>query len=333
MDNTDPQPKISLGTNYVLHFHPKSTPLEKRYGITIRYYKDGKPDPDKRLDYIIRLKIKKHPQHPVWKFTINKEQVFFNQKEPDLVAEELSIEMIDALFPIEIDVAYRMQPLEDTLNHCEITKRWTDKKAKIYTKRAGKLMDEVITQIDHRIKNRHTIERSLKQDLFWQLFFHPIHLEYTPRLKRESDLLFSFDDFTNPIRLQGVQLLKEELTPYGTVQVNFSSDEEAPGSLGKYKQKEETVLRLKSSVIYDLDKDSYLPKCIRANCDLYQPLHPAHSVRKVAFSLYVLAEENKNSQFIPDKPSGLDWGFDELNKPSKKPKPSYWELFKKVWNS
>jgi hypothetical protein len=271
---------------------------ERHYGVSVKYYNnDNQQLFDKRMDYDVRVNVTEGTVG--WQLSIAKENIFFNQHEPDAINEILSQHISSALYPVETEVDEKLVNLKGITNHDQIIKRWENNKNKIRDKYAGDTITELIRIADIKFGSKARIEKAMKYDLFWNLFFHPRYLDYGGNAGVRTDLYLAIVPYKFPVRFSGKQTVNLQVTAYYAVQVNFTSDEmDAPDYLIPDGQKGKPYY-MKVDVVFDLDARHFFPMHTRANFELYfrDAEGKIQSARRIGFTMYQLNTVIKEDKF------------------------------------
>ncbi|MET4083698.1 hypothetical protein ABIB40_003670 [Pedobacter sp. UYP30] len=260
---------------------------DRRYGVSVKYYSSNNEVPTKRIDYEVDVRVEAHENG--WQIEIDKQNVFFNQHEPDLISEILSQSITKSIYPIKCVINNKGIPVKGIINHEDIIKRWKSNQAKLKEKYESETTDNFIKLVDVKINNRIILEKSMKYDLFWNLFFHPKFISYGNGASTETDLHLAVVPYKIPLRFRGIQILNEQVTTYNAVQVRFNSEEmEAPKALISSVKMNKQKYFMKLDVVFDLDATHYFPMHTTAKFDLYfeDNEQQIFSEKKIQFSMY-----------------------------------------------
>jgi hypothetical protein len=89
---------ITLPENNVLLLNLRGL-RQRNYGVSVKYYHHNDLKPCKRVDYNSTISINKHPDG--WLIDMVKENIFFNQHEPDLVSEVVGSLVSKSIYPVQ----------------------------------------------------------------------------------------------------------------------------------------------------------------------------------------------------------------------------------------
>ena len=279
---------------------------DRRYGVSVKYYAGESETPHKRIDYEVEIKIDEHDSG--WRINIDKQNVFFNQHEPDLISEILSQAVTGSMYPIQCVINSRGLPIKGITNHNEILKRWINHKKKLTDKYAGETIDQFISIADMKFESKVIIEKSMKYDMFWNLFFHPKYMQYSNNIGIKTDLHLAIVPYKFPVRFTGVQNFNGQVTGYNTVEVNFTSDEmEAPQFLISDEKNEHRKYYMKLDVVFDLDARHFFLTNTTAYFKLYYKDQEQQDQfeKKINFTMYELnavSQTDKNNLIVDEKP-------------------------------
>lgn len=259
---------------------------ERHYGVAVKYYQGTATQPDKRVDYEATVNLAEHELG--WVLRLNKQQVYFNRHEPDTISERFGAAVSRALYPVETVINGWGRQVTGIINHPAILKRWQTNRQQLLDKYGGPVVDDFIRAADKKIGTPSLVQRSMKYDLFWNLFFHPKYMAYTEKLEQPADLYLSVIPYKAPVRFTGVQKIIPEITAYGSIMVQFTSEEqEAPEALLP-ENKKGIPCFVKVNVDFDLDEEYHFAMHTRALLEVYQKegKNTTIPVRKVEFTMY-----------------------------------------------
>lgn len=262
---------------------------DRQYGVSVKYYRNNEDIAFKRIDYDVLVNVKEGDTG--WMISVNKENIFFNQHEPDTISEILSGYFTRSLYPVQTEVNNSFQNIKGIINYDDILKRWKNNKNRINDKYIGEIVESLIASADIKFSNKVLIEKSMKYDMFWNLFFHPKYMAYGSLSGIQTDLHLALVPYKFPVRFSGLQSFNAEVTPYGAVQVKFNSDEmEAPVFLLVGIKNANQKYYMKLNVVFDLDAKHYFPMHTTAYFDLYyrDTDQRVHSEKRIQFTMYQL---------------------------------------------
>ncbi|GGE56614.1 hypothetical protein EV200_103131 [Pedobacter psychrotolerans] len=285
LSNSAAQDKIKLNIDHAIDFAPKPRST-RNYGITIKYYNDGKTEVAKRLDYQIHLKVNQfRDENKVWQLCFDKTDLFIDRHEPDFVGEQLANMGMGAIYPLKVDVNSRNEIFRGIVNHGEILNRWKQVAEKISDKYEGRYAELYLEKMEKKISDRFELEYALKADMFWNVFFHPQYLKYDGSLSRQSTLFFPVIAYKN-VAFEGIQSVEPNYTDYGTFKVNFFSESELTEEQ-KIQMEQKGALKMKLNAAFDLDQNGGLLKHARVDWNLYKKENGEEmSAKRIVFSAY-----------------------------------------------
>jgi hypothetical protein len=285
LSNSAAQGKIKLNIDHAIDFAPKPRST-RNYGITIKYYNDGKAEVAKRLDYQIHLKVNQfRDENKVWQLCFDKTDLFIDRHEPDFVGEQLASMGMGAIYPLKVDVNSRNEIFRGIVNHGEILNRWKQVAEKISDKYEGRYAELYLEKMEKKISDRLELEYALRADMFWNVFFHPQYLKYDGNLSHPGTLFFPVIAYKN-VSFEGIQSVEPNYTDYGTFKVNFASESELTEEQ-KIQMGQKGSLKMKLNADFDLDQDGGLLKHARVDWNLYKKEKGEEiSIKRIAFSAY-----------------------------------------------
>lgn len=285
LSNSAAQGKIKLNIDHAIDFAPKPRST-RSYGITVKYYGEGNLEATKRLDYQIHLKVNQfRDENKVWQLCFDKTDLFIDRHEPDFVGEQLANMSMGAIYPLKVDVNSRNEIFRGIVNHGEILNRWKQVAEKISDKYEGKYAELYLEKMEKKISDRFELEYALRADMFWNVFFHPLYLNYDGNLSHPGTLFFPVIAYKN-VSFEGIQSVEPNYTDYGTFKVNFASESELTEEQ-KIQMGQKGSLKMKLNADFDLDQDGGLLKHARVDWNLYKKEKGEEiSIKRIAFSVY-----------------------------------------------
>lgn len=277
--------KIKLNVNHAIEFAPKPR-LQRKYGITIKYYNEGSEDVAKRIDYQIHLLVNQfRDENKTWQLCFNKSDLFIDRHEPDFVSEQLASMAMAAIYPVKVDVNSVNEVFRGIVNHSEILKRWEQVAEKIGDKYEGRYAELFLSKMENKIADRYELQNALRVDMFWNIFFHPQYLKYQPDLSQQISFSFPVIAYKN-VAFEGIQSVAPYYTDYGTFKVNFHSESDTTAEQVTLLN-QEGAFKMKLNAICDLDRDGGLLKHARVDWKLYKKKDPNEiGVKRIQFTAY-----------------------------------------------
>lgn len=268
---------------------------ERRYGVSVKYYDHSESKPYKRIDYNNTIYINKHSDG--WLMDINKENIYFNQHEPNLVSENIGSLVSKSIYPIQTCIDKSGIPLNGVTNHNQILNRWERNKSAISKKYIGEATDSLLNYFNKKISNKVRFEQSMDHDMFWNLLFHPKYVSYQEGLKVKTNFLLAILPYHPPIEFSGMQKLNPEITDYNSIRIDFISDEiEAHPYFKSQENNSEPKYLMRLKVHFDLDIYYLFPMHARVYFEVYSKDEDSNEsiLKKINFTQYQLnAEDNK----------------------------------------
>lgn len=152
-------------------------------------------------------------------FEINRKQIFINNKKSRSHLEQIADDAGQAIFPIRIKIKKNGE-IEKILNQEAIVHRWKETKIKLLDYYKGEKITKVITKIETVFFNDNLLEKSLKQNWFFNLFFKPFYVNYTQKLQYKY--IWESPVFGNQsVKYGAVHTLKEHYSTNDTIHINI----------------------------------------------------------------------------------------------------------------
>lgn len=284
-ENKNPK-KVSLGHEDSLRLIAANG-TKQQYG-TIIYYKENNQVINK-VHFTSQIEfIKKNNDFSIVEYQIN--QVYVNNKEPEMVIEQLADETSKALYPIVMSLNNNGE-IHEILNIEAIQKRWKMLKPSIleYYK-GGDVTTKLLSSFERSIQSASLLKRNLAEHPFYAIYFAPIYQNYSPDLSFtnndfELQTFQSIDEFqsaTSKILVRRKGVLKSK--------VNFDENLQSKDKLEDHTS-QNTKINLEKAV-FQVGK---LEEGIHNNMDFQYKLH--HNNNSI-FSIVGFINTRKNSKTI-----------------------------------
>lgn len=268
--------------------------IVRKYNISIKYYDTDSFDPDRRIDYDVRVAIEPDPdQAGLWKLSFSKENLFINRGRPDLIVEELTARLMEVINPITVTVNNTLEIVHGIDNQKALLEKWPAIKEDILSRYDSFETNRLLEVTEENLANPWAFMHSLEQDMFWKAFFAPVYGTYNS-ISLERSQAFAF-----PARLgryeyfEGIQRVEHHQTNYGTYMIKMD------GSGGR----SDSI-----KTVYNMELDSHLLKFI--------DIETSHSNRTfLRFSAYQIGR---------DEPYTSSWIESSDTQSEETPKKSFW---------
>lgn len=268
---------------------------ERKYGVSVKYYNHEEDKPNKRIDYNTTIYINKHSDG--WLLDIEKNNIYFNQHEPDSVSETIGSIIAKSIYPVQTCIDKSGIPIHGITNHNQILNRWDRNKSAISKKYVGEATDSVLNFFNKKISNKGRFEQSMDHDMFWNLLFHPKYVSYQEDFKVKTNFLLAILPYHPPIEFSGIQKLNPEITDYNSIRIDFISDEmEAHPYFKSQENNSEPKYLMRLKVHFDLDIYYLFPMHTRAYFEVYSKDEDGNEsiLKKINFTQFQLdTEDNK----------------------------------------
>jgi len=313
-DEGDVPNKVHLPYNNTLSIVPEEG--INYYDVSHKHFNGVDLELDKRLDYSVSVEYLDRDvskkQH-FWR--VDKNNVFFNQKQPSLVFEEISVKLIEVIYPINIATDYSGQVVGIT-NHEEILARWPDNREKIILEYKGRLVYKFLQKFEKLIEDSTKLEISLSKEVFWPVFFSNRHLKYGDSCKKKIDFLFPLEAYATPIIYNGVMELSLLLEDNDTIELTYQGESVVPSSSKLYHKREEHRLTSDLEIKYHLEATTKIPTVIKVIYDIYDETKKEDVLlTEVFITLNEQGNTNKVNQSVAEEQPSFK---DTDEKPKKK---------------
>lgn len=294
---------ISLANQHnILSLAPKKE--IRQYNVSHKYFSGTNLSDTKRLDYTISVEfIGENQDNYEWR--VHKNNLFFNQKEPSLLVEEVTVYFVNALYPINITTKFNGE-ISSIANHDEIVNRWSATKKKLLKEYRGELVLKLMKKFEKLVQNPLQLELSLSKEIFWSVFFTKRYQKYGATFKKTSLLSFPLEAYQTPLSYKGVFKLTPNKSIKNPLKLNFQGSTIIPSSSKWNTNSEKEKLTSDLEIEYILDKNSKIPLAIKAFCDVFnetkkeditqiETLIIRDESRKPMSNIEVIVEEAENT--------------------------------------
>lgn len=281
----------------------------RKYDVTVKYFDGGNSTPTKRIDYEAEIVIT--PNNDTWFLDIYKDNIWFDQHEPDLINEMIADELSKTVYPVQARVNEKGEFLEISNFNQIANSRWHRNKLRATQKYTTKIAQNFYAAFEKSIESKSIFERNMQYDWFWNLLFHSKYINYGNEHSVKTDFYLAVIPYEYPILFTGKQKMNTEITDYHSVEIHFKSDEiEAHPYFvpkGKVNTHSEKNFYMRLNVYYDLDVYYLFSMHTRAYFEVYSKDTEGNEIpiKKTEFAQYQQDTENnktappeKRSQFL-----------------------------------
>lgn len=153
-------------------------------------------------------------------FEIDRKQIFINNKTSRSHLEQIADQAGQTIFPLRIKIK-KNGAIEKILNHDLIKQRWTGAKTKLLTYYKGEKIPKTIAKIETVLLNENLLEKALHQNWFFHLFFNPLYISYTEKLR--CKYIWESPIFGNQsIKYGAVHTIKEHYSVNDKININVN---------------------------------------------------------------------------------------------------------------
>ncbi|WP_289044017.1 hypothetical protein [uncultured Olleya sp.] len=181
----EPEPNI-LKEPYLGRLSRKFEETDLFYGV-LKTIKNG--DIENTIKYEKRVKF--YPKNEINERYVLIDivsKVFINDKEPDLVADELALKCTEVLYPLILQTDYNNKLL-NIKNHDEILKRWKKHKSKVLNYYSGETAKKYVSLFEETLTNKDVCFHYLKNDWFFQLYFNKVFTTYIKETQQKPEII------------------------------------------------------------------------------------------------------------------------------------------------
>ena len=146
--------------------------LNHTYGVIIK--RESIEKNVLQLHYEIHIKYLNTIQQKYYEIELDRKQVYINNKAPDLVAEELSDQLGNVLYPVRVLIT-KKGDIIDVTNAKEINRRWKNKREKIARYYQSSLVAKLLVKMDKAYASKDSILTALQNNIFLNIYFLYLH--------------------------------------------------------------------------------------------------------------------------------------------------------------
>lgn len=147
----------------------------RKYGYHYQNFDNEKLT--KEVHYEVEINCKPRNTYDDFVYEINRKQIYVNQKQPDLLIEQMLEKCSKVIFPIKI-IPYDDGTISEIHNHDEIVARWRALREQLSDYYYSAIAYKVLNKIQNVILDKKELEKSLNQDWLFHLYFAPLYIDY-----------------------------------------------------------------------------------------------------------------------------------------------------------
>ncbi|MDY3318249.1 hypothetical protein PG637_02355 [Riemerella anatipestifer] len=243
------------------------------YGVSVKYFTKANERPSKRIDYSVKTLVRPY-KGEIYLLDVFKNDIWFNQHEPDTISEVITNEISKSIYPISVSISERDFSVDEIANHLQILDRWKKNKCYLEEKFNTDVTRSFYQAFENAIQNKKYFLKSMQNDWFWNLLFHQNYIDYGHDNKVKTDLYLSIIPYDPPFKFKGVQTFDNIITNYNSIQIQFKSDDVATPDYFKSKILDTSAINnnnllMRINVFYDLDIYYHFPMHIRAYFEVF----------------------------------------------------------------
>ncbi|OOV20095.1 hypothetical protein [Flavobacterium sp. LM4] len=326
--------KIKLGENNCLRLTFENG-LKKKYGTIILYKENNQLINKVHFTSQIEF-LKKYNDFSIVEYQIN--QVYINNKEPEMVIEQLADKTSKILYPIVMSLNKNGE-IHEILNIEAIQKRWEILKPSIleYYK-GGDIITKLISSFERSIQSASRLKRNLAEHPFYTIYFASIYQNYLPDLSftnndSELETFQSIDEFQSTtskilVRRKGIVRSKVNFEENLQLQNKLHNDTSQNTEINLEKE-EFQIGKLEEKIHNNMDfqyKLNHTNNSIFSIVGFINTRKNSKTISTVEFETYerVKKEEKREAQVPISKE--IDWNAEIINE-KMITKRGFWDGF------
>ncbi|KIA94811.1 hypothetical protein OA93_19060 [Flavobacterium sp. KMS] len=170
--------KVEFDKGFSLDFGASE---EKRvYGFTYENFENNILK--NQMHYEIEIDFKNDNYSNNYILEINRKQIFINNQIPNFKIEQIADKAAQTIFPLCIKVKKNGE-IEEILSCETIKKRWLLVKEGLLKYYKEEIILKIIDKIEIVLLNENLLKQSISQNWFFQLYFKPLYVDYTEKLR------------------------------------------------------------------------------------------------------------------------------------------------------
>ncbi|WP_269235032.1 hypothetical protein [Flavobacterium flavigenum] len=326
--------KVKLGDNNNLRLLTENG-FKQEYGTIILYKQNNQLI--NKVHFISQIEfLKKYNDFSIVKYQIN--QVYINNKEPEMVIEQLADKTSKILYPIVMSMNKNGE-IHEILNIEEIQKRWKILKPSIleYYK-GGEIITKLLSSFERSIQSASRLKRNLAEHPFYTIYFAPIYQNYSPDLSftnndSELETFQSIDEFQSVtskilVRRKGIVRSKVNFDENLQLQNKLHSDTSQNTEINLQKE-EFQIGKLEEKIHNNMDfqyKLNHTNNSIFSIVGFINTRKNSKTISTIEFETYEREkkEEKKEAQIRISKE--IDWNAEIINE-KMITKRGFWDRF------
>lgn len=149
--------------------------------------------------------------------------VYINDMLPDLIADNLAVDVSDFIYPITFKLN-KIGQIESISNFDEIKCRWEKGKEKMRAYRVGESLEKYFRLMDKSFAQHNLFLKRLKTDWFYHTFFLGIYKTYTDKFYIDEIIDFPLTQSIDGIKYKTRQEINKYLDNYDLIQVKITGE-------------------------------------------------------------------------------------------------------------
>ncbi|PYF75477.1 hypothetical protein [Pedobacter nutrimenti] len=208
--------KVSFTDHFSLKLQLKASAFMRHYAVKHRY---AKGDQEQSVKYNMDVSYVRTLLDRSRIFRLERsEDVYVNDSEPDLIADELAYACGKVFYPLLLEIDFEGKYLS-VYNYDEIIARWKTLRPKVNEYFKGIYTEKYLDLMDLALSSSEQVSRIFRQDLFVTSFFVPLYINYGPELKKENQVSVPLLSRVDPFRFASVQQVNPLLNEAGNVEI------------------------------------------------------------------------------------------------------------------
>jgi len=166
---------------------------------------------------------------------INKERVYVNDKPAEQMVDEFAEKCGNTLYPLKVltDVNGTFIKI---VNYNQLQERWYDNRKKLQEYYTGDMVDNLLFAMDKAMSNESHINKVIKSDWFFSLYFTPLYIINNNADGNEGELKLPLIAYTDPLKFdisQSIDATPTESKTFEIKQLGTCSDNRSAEDLLK----------------------------------------------------------------------------------------------------
>lgn len=265
----------------ILHLVPSV--VSRTYGVMFKY------DEELSIHYEITLSKVEAVGDGNFHFTLNKRQVYINNKAPELIADKLAEDLGKVIYPLILEID-KEGYIHSVFNADEIKSRWREERTTIERYYQGRIAKEALESMEIMVSDPARLSAGIQNDWFMALFFSGIYGLKAYDFREYTDLKLPMIPYATPVNYKITREITEQHTDSKCLVI------ECHGTIAEQRSLEDILLKNPAPVFRSIYGNS---KEADGKVELkYRLYHNDFSVRAITGKSNIATQEKTEQNVI-----------------------------------